>query len=165
MATKAEMRVEIEELARAQGVDVTPEDLDRMNHPDMASLLEAFKAQAATADEEAPVSSDDDVEPEPETPAPLVESEPETPAPSTDSPLTAPPTVTAEGTDDKSLGGPPPKGGVKQRWPYAVASGRSVTTSRRGTIGAFAPVRASDFSGGQEQLDELVASGYVTRKA
>lgn len=154
------MRVEILELAAAQGADVTPEDLDRMNHPDMTALLEAFKAQALTVDEEAPVSSDDE-----ESAELAAEDEGLRAPPPTTSPLTDEPTKTVEGADAKPLGGPPPKGGVKQRWPYAVAAGRAVTTSRRGTIGAFAAVRASDFAGGQAQLDELVASGHVTKKA
>jgi hypothetical protein len=159
MATRAEMRVEIVALAEAQGQEIPPGDLDRMNHTDMTALLEAFRAQAATVDEDSPVSVDDD-----ESAELAAEDEGLRAPPPTTSPLTAEPTKTVDGVADKPLGGPPPKGGVKQRWPYVVAAGRAVTTSRRGTIGAFAAVRASDFSGGQEQLDELVASGHVTRK-
>lgn len=152
MATKAEMRVEIEALAKEQGVEIAPDDLDRMNHPDMTSLLEAFRAQAQTAESNA-------VD---ETPAAEETTADETPA--VVSPLTAPPTATVDG-DAKSLGGSPPKDKPNHRYPYTVAQGCSVTTSRRGTIGAFARVRASDFSGGQEQLDALVASGHVAKKA
>jgi hypothetical protein len=155
MATKAEMRVEIEALAREQGVEITADDLDRMNHPDMTSLLEAFRAQAQTV-------ASDEVE--------AVEEPTETEraeiidALAVDSPLTAPPTATVDGDDAKSLGGPPPKDRPNYRYPYTVAQGCSVTTSRRGTIGAFARVCASDFAGGQAQLDELVASGHVAKK-
>lgn len=163
MATKAEMRVEIVALAEAQGTEIALDDLDRMNHTDMSALLEAFKVQAASADEQSPVSVDDDAEAD-ELAAQIVADEGWTPPPTT-SPLTEEPIKTVEGTDDKSLGGPPPKGGVKYRHPYTVVEGCAVTTSRRGTIGAFAAVRPSDFAGGQAQLDELVASGHVAKKA
>lgn len=155
MATKAEMRVEIETLAEAQGVEITT-DLDRMNWPDMVSLLEAFRAQV-------PSDASDGVEATEETAA-GEELAAESPEPNHDSPLTAPPTPTTNGADDKSLGGPPSKDSVKYRWPYTVAQGCTVTTAKRGTRGAFDRVRASDFAGGQAQLDELVASGHVAKK-
>jgi len=46
---------------------------------------------------------------------------------------------------------------------YQVASGRSVTATKRGEqLGALKTVRARDFARGQDELDELVAGGYVT---
>jgi hypothetical protein len=149
------MRAEILELAAAQGVEVTLEDLDRMNHPDMTSLLEAFKAQAETA-------SDSGVaETAPEAP---VDYTP--PVPSADPPeampLNSPPTGKVDGTDDSVLGGPPAN--KRYRYPYTVAERCSVTTQKRGTRGAFDRVRADDFPGGQAQLDELVASGHVVKR-
>ncbi len=81
----------------------------------------------------------------------------------TGSPLTDPPTPTVQGTDDRTLGGQPKPGGVRYRYPYTVAQGRSVTTQRRGTVPAFGRVRAEDFPGGQDTLDQLVASGHVVK--
>lgn len=144
MATKAEMRVEIEALAKAKGVDLSPDDLDARNWPQMLALLESLQA-------------------EPETGAEVVEETKSEPPPEL-GPLNSPPVTTVDGADSGSLGGPPKPGSKRYRYPYSVAEGCSVTTQKRGTRGAFDRVRADDFAGGQAQLDELVASGHVVKK-
>lgn len=149
MATKAEMRVEIEALAKAKDVDLSPEDLDAMNWPQMSALLESLQAEP-----EPSVESEPEPEPEPEPPEP----EPAL------GPLNSPPVTAVNGANDDSLGGPPKPGAKRYRYPYTVAERCSVTTQKRGTRGAFDRVRADDFAGGQAQLDELVASGHVVKK-
>jgi hypothetical protein len=72
--------------------------------------------------------------------------------------------VNGDGVD--ALGGAPkpaaPTGPVI-RYPYVVAEGKMVTTLR-GPKGAFDPIGASDFKGGQEALDTLVDQGFVTKR-
>ena len=46
---------------------------------------------------------------------------------------------------------------------YVVAPRRSIT-SRRGLIDAGEEVRAEDFAGGSERLDELVKAGAVVKR-
>lgn len=151
MATKAEMRAEIEALAQAKDVAVDVDDLDRMNVAQLQAVLESLVSEPAV-----------EVAVEPELSVDIAPGS--TTELRLDSPLTAPPTPTVDGADDKSLGGPPKPGSKRYRHPYTVAEGCSVTTHRRGTKGAFDRVRADDFVGGQAQLDELVASGHVVKK-
>jgi len=156
MATKAEMRVEIEALAKAKDVDLSPEDLDAMNWPQMSALLESLQAEPEISAEVAA----------PEAPADYTPADYTPPVPSADPPeampLNSPPTGKVDGTDNSVLGGPPVN--KRYRYPYTVAERCSVTTQKRGTRGAFDRVRADDFPGGQAQLDELVASGHVVKK-
>ena len=151
MATKAEMRVEIEALARAKEVELSSEDLDAMNWPQMSALLESLQAEPEVSAEVAA----------PEAPADYTP-----PVPSADPleamPLNSPPTGKVDGTDNSVLGGPPVN--KRYRYPYTVAERCSVTTQKRGTRGAFDRVRAEDFPGGQAQLDQLVADGHVVKR-
>jgi hypothetical protein len=47
---------------------------------------------------------------------------------------------------------------------YFVAAGKTVSTLRRETQGAYEQVYASDFSDGQPALDALLASGYLFKR-
>lgn len=145
------MRVEIEALAKAKDVDLSPEDLDAMNWPQMSALLESLQAEPEISVEVAA----------PEEPAGYVPPVPAADPPEA-MPLNSPPTGKVDGTDDSVLGGPPAN--KRYRYPYTVAERCSVTTQKRGTRGAFDRVRADDFPGGQAQLDELVASGHVVKR-
>jgi hypothetical protein len=143
MATKAEMREEIEALALAKDVAIDVDYLDRLNVAQLQAVLEslATESMVEVAAESAP------------------EAAPEL------GPLNSPPVAAVNGADDGSLGGPPVPGNRRYRHPYTVAEGCSATTQKRGTKAAFDRVRASDFAGGQAQLDELVASGHVAKKS
>lgn len=54
------------------------------------------------------------------------------------------------------------KEGEAKRYPFAVAEGRSITTTSRGILGPGEEVKAEDV-GGQERLEQLVQKGVVVR--
>jgi hypothetical protein len=70
-----------------------------------------------------------------------------------------------DGAAPDGLGGPPepPKAPEpKLRHAYQVAPGKALTTLR-GVLGPGDEMRATDCSGGVEQLEHLVASGYLLK--
>ncbi len=84
-----------------------------------------------------------------------------------DAPIVRPeaPSRRVDGATEGVLGGAPAVVSSTvpgQRYPYTVAEGKSVT-SKRGMLGAFAPVSEDDFPGGADQLSQLVAQGYVSQ--
>lgn len=152
MATKRELAAEALTLGAELGVEV---DVERKNHAQLTELVEGLRARV-----EAPVQVD--VEPEVGegvTLEPGVEAEPEAPA-SSEPPVTSAPVV-----EDQT--GPPlvtPEPPQEHAGPRVckVAPGKALT-SLRGILGPGTVVSASDFAGGQANLEELVAKGHLVR--
>jgi hypothetical protein len=71
-----------------------------------------------------------------------------------------------DGASDGSVGGPPvpAKPVFEQRFPWQIAAGKSLTTTR-GVIGEGEEIKPSDVHGGADQLDALSAKGYITKAA
>jgi outer membrane biosynthesis protein TonB len=187
--TKRELKVEIEALSQKLGATVPPE-LDRANKAQLTALVVSLRERASggapapvapapppAGPELEPAPAGVEVKPEapaapaPEAPpaAPAAEAPPapppEAPAPApapakVKAPKPAPPPVPVVDALRDPLSRKPAK--LKPSYPYTVAEGKVVTTAR-GPIGSFGAVRASDFSGGQTQLDGLVASGAVVK--
>ena len=134
MASNKELREEIATLAAALGEE---HDTERMGNPSLVSLLDELRGRATA-------------------PAPAAEPA-EDPAP--------PPVAAVDGTEGPAVGGAPPPASPPpppQRHRYQVAAGKALT-SPRGVLGPGEEILPRDFSGGTEQLEQLVAKGYVTK--
>ena len=72
--------------------------------------------------------------------------------------------TTVDGASDGAEGGPPAESKKDKgpRYPYAVATGRSIT-SLVGILDAGDEVKAEHLSGGKETLEHLVKRGVVVK--
>jgi hypothetical protein len=177
MASKKELRSEIEALCTARGASF-PEGIEAMNHAELTAAFDALRLQGTSP---APLFGDGPapglmkVEPTPPVvtpeaalaqPAALPPSLIETPldvAPVL--PVEPPPAVTPP---DQAA--PPPSGsapapdspeGPKS---YFVAQGRMLYGTKKGKIGAFQQVKAKDLLGGEDELKALHQQGSLFTK-
>lgn len=154
MANKSNRELSEEALALGLqlGIEVQTEGL---KNSQLVELVEGLTAKLTGAPPSPPVDGNA-AGPEGGPPA----GRPLEPPPARDA--QEPPSRLVDGANDGAVGGSPkpaPTGPVL-RYPYTVAEGKTLEC-RRGRLGAFAPVSSSDFSGGQEELNGLVAKGYV----
>jgi hypothetical protein len=145
MASNKELTDEALALGKELSIEVVTQGL---NNAGLQELVDGLKAKRPSA------------EPTPTAAQPEAISGHVAPSPP------APPPI--DGAAGPYIGGPPgPNNRVTQRYNHQVAEGKAVTT-RRGMIGAFEPVTADDFGGGdagKKQLLALVASGHVSAKS
>lgn len=141
MASKAELAAQASEIALALGETIETAGL---NHEALTALVEELTGrQTAKANENAPEDAGGRT-------AGDVSAKPK------------PPVV--DGSEDDSLGGRPRPGEAPvPRFPYSVAEGKTVSGTRKGTLGAFQRIRAADLHDGEEGLARLVASGHVVQ--
>lgn len=172
MASKLELRQEIEALCQKRGVSV-PEGLQGMNFVTLQGELQRLQAGLSAPHE--PALADPPgltkVVPaaDPPPPAlietPLGDAQPQEPPPDTNlSPPELPPAPLAPAPSESTGGG---GGGESQPtgpFRYFVAHGKMLSNTLRGKIGAFQPVKAKDLPGGEGSLEELFAQGILTRK-
>jgi hypothetical protein len=167
MATKRELKAEIETLSTELGVSI---ETDRLNLEGLTKLLEDLRQKAAGAPSalEPEAAGDGSVETEAAPAEPGVSllgatkrTPPSPPAAVVAEPpsLPEPPVVVAVQAPAPA---PPPVATAPAKF-YRVAQGCVIYT-QRGKVGAFRPIKASDLSGGQEMLDDLVRSGQVEAK-
>lgn len=151
MASNKELGEQAVALGTLLGVTV---DVTGLNNSGLATLVAELEAKKAALEPPAPVVASG------ETP---VVTEGTTPAAGALVPPSPPPPAPVDGAALDTQGGrPDPDARLTPRYPYIVAEGKAVTT-KRGQIGAFQQVKASDFPGGQETLDGLVKSGFVVK--
>jgi hypothetical protein len=142
--TNKELTEQAASLAVELGIEVETKGLNNAALADLVADLQkrlgrspvAAASEASVADRQAP--------PTPEKPA-------------------RPPVDGARSASE--AGGPPepPKAPApKVRHPYQVAPGKALTTMR-GVLGPGDEMRPTDCSGGVEQLDHLVAKGYLLK--
>jgi hypothetical protein len=153
MASNKELAEQATALAVELGITVETEGLKNAAlHELVAELQTRLGRSPAAAASEAP--SDAGGPPEP----PAGEGTPPPPA----KPKRAP----VDGARGSDAGGPPepPKPPApKLRHPYQVAPGKSLTTLR-GVLGPGDEMRATDCADGVEQLERLVAGGYLLKR-
>lgn len=152
MATKRELAAEALTLGERLGVEA---DVERKNHAQLTELVEGLRARVeatSQVDAEPQVAEDSALEPEaePEPEAPAPSEPPVTSAPVVEEPL-APPQVAPESPQEPAS----PR-------VCKVAPGKALT-SLRGILGPGTVVSASDFAGGQANLEELLAKGHLVR--
>lgn len=158
MKTRKELIAEVEELARDLGEEVST---DRMNNAALGELAASLRArlEARTQPAAPPLPG---AQP---APAPERTEDEQTPPSRLVAPADPPKPPRVDGSADAAEGGPPPPK-VEQpkppRAPYYVAAGRSIVANGR-VLGPFKPVKASDFPGGQKDLDYFVMRGAVVR--
>lgn len=171
MRTRRELVAEVEELGRDLGEEIST---DRLNNAALADLVERLRErlEAQTRPPAPPATGAQRAHPaatiEPPAPRPrhrpLEEDKPRPPPPIVHD--TAPSPQAVDGAADGSIGGPPPPVAEQPKPPpraaYYVAAGRSIVARGR-VIGPLKPVNASDFPGGQKDLDFFVVKGAVVR--
>lgn len=144
--SKADLLSDIGELAEKHSL-VLPDEHTKLSYVQLDELLKELQSKAPA---------------DPPAPAPNAVTPPaDPPAPSKE----LPPPVQGVETE---LGGKPAAGASLYRYPYTVAQGHAVKASAvgssKGQIPAFRQIRAIDLQRGQQELDELVASGAVVAK-
>jgi len=182
MASKVELRQEIETLCAERGVSI-PEGIDRMNFAALTAALAGLQQDAGGgAPPEVPAAgapppglSKVEVEAPPPvvaTPAANVVETPlpwePPPAPEAVKPAEPPPVPTPAAPPAPPSAAPPaaPAAGEPATGPmrYFVARGQCLQNTRKGKIGAFSQVKAKDLPGGEADLEELFRHGMLTRK-
>jgi len=193
MASKVDLRLEIEALCKSRGVSV-PEGLDRMNFAALSAALAGLQSEDGKPSEAAAAPGLSKAE------VPVAAAEAAAPEPATATAARAAPEAAPAGADlvDTTPGGgeltqrplllevvspspvlvpvpaPPAKTPVvtKTYRIWQVAQGQSVTTVRGqvdgGTgarVGAFGEVKAKDFLRGQVDIDLLVQRGVLVPKS
>lgn len=161
MASNKDLRTEIETLCAERGVSV-PEALDRMGNPKLLEVLEGLRREPSAGDGNLPgpvietavrplvaAAPPEETDPSQDNPT-LVEGPPAL----VEAPYAATPTAPAKAPSVANTGAPG----------YYVAEGKTVSTLRRETMGAFQVVYPNDFSDGQGAVEKLLADGYLFKR-
>jgi hypothetical protein len=159
MASNKDLRTEIEGLCAARGTSI-PDGIAAMNNAKLQETLDGLQRAAPGAD----ASAAPDIAARPLV-APSPPDEPEV------TPLVTVPTSQAPGAPSVPPGQAPQPAapsaptsatGVDQTR-YFVAEGKLLTTLGDDK-GAFEQILPRELPGGKEQLEQLVAAGYVTKR-
>lgn len=172
MASKLELRQEIEALCEKHGVSV-PEGLQGMNFVTLQGELQRLTAQLAPPlpdGNEPPGLSKIVPPPEFGQPGDVGSATPGDGPPAAAPPPPAPPPPSGSGgSGGAAPPAPPPPAkvqppatGVPKR--YFVAQGKMIANTKKGRIGAFAQVKAKDLVGGEAELKHLHELGMLVTK-
>ncbi|HKY40792.1 MAG TPA: hypothetical protein VJN18_32880 [Polyangiaceae bacterium] len=167
MASKLELRQEIEALCEKHGVSV-PEGLQGMNFVTLQGELQRLEAQLAPLlpDGGEPPGLSKIAQPlesgQPGDEGSATSGDGPPPADPPPRPALPPPAATGSG------GAPRPAPAVRPVR-YVVAQGKMIQNTKKGRIGsekigAFKPVEAKDLEGGEAELKQLLDLGIVVTK-
>jgi hypothetical protein len=153
MLTRKDLVAEVEALAKDLGEEVST---DRLNNATLSELAAQLRERLEESTRPQEPSASGETAPSTETAPPVRDQAP-------------PQRPLVDGAANNSIGGQPPpmpRAQTVPKAPYYVAPGKSVSGNVQGrVIGPLREVMASDFHGGQKDLDYLVLKGAVIRSA